>query len=492
MVAVVSGSGLGLFGSTGAAGNAALGRGGERAFVNSSTGNLVVQGVDETLTARGLDLALVRTYNSQGLLDDDNHDNWRLGVHRRLLAPTGTINVQGSTITKVFGDGREAVYEYDEDRLAYVSSEGDGAHDTLTHSGGTWTWTDGSGRHTETYDTDRRLASSTDADGNVTSYQYIGDHLRQITDASGQVVHLDYDGDNLTQIRVVSDAVTQTLTRYYYDSLDRLRQVVVDLTPEVDGATTNVTNGVHAAVISQSYVTTYGYDADSHRVNSITQTDGSSVSFTYQLIAGEYRVSSFTDAMNRTTTLDYTELAAYLADPDAVTSGDADQSSSTHELDESQLTPGNVGGGGGATHSHGVQTQSLIPGSVGSWATAQSLPADHGGLIKFNVTGDGIAVRLESTESGGMQVFARLYNPVNDTWSGEVRLDDPGDWDHHNVVDVALDDDGNAVVLLMPEGPNGFAHVTARVYDAGTQSWSAAVPLVDPQTNNAWAGSLIS
>jgi Domain of unknown function (DUF6531) len=110
MVAVISGTGLGLFGSSvsalggaGAFGNAAPGRGGDRLFVNTATGNLIVQSQDEVLSALGLDLALVRTYNSQGLLDDENGDNWRLGVHQRVYGLTGTLNTAGSTITRVFG-----------------------------------------------------------------------------------------------------------------------------------------------------------------------------------------------------------------------------------------------------------------------------------------------------------------------------------------------------------------------------------------------------
>ena len=120
MVAVVSGSGLGLFGSSlstlggaGASGNATIGRGGDRVYVNTATGNLIVQSQDEILRALGLDLALVRTYNSQGLMNDDNGDNWRLGVHQRVFGLTGTLNAEGSTVTKVFGDGREVLYRYD-------------------------------------------------------------------------------------------------------------------------------------------------------------------------------------------------------------------------------------------------------------------------------------------------------------------------------------------------------------------------------------------
>src|SRR5687767_15240698 len=135
MVAVVSGTGLGLFNSGSSHGDPQVGRGGERAFVNTATGNLIVQGVDETLSALGLDVALVRTYNSQGLMDDDNGDNWRLGIHQRLYGWSGTPNTANSAVIKIFGDGREVTYRYDSDFDVYVSTEGDGAHDTISYSG---------------------------------------------------------------------------------------------------------------------------------------------------------------------------------------------------------------------------------------------------------------------------------------------------------------------------------------------------------------------
>src|SRR5262245_31657457 len=158
MVAVVSGSNLGLFnsslsllGAAGAAGTPQEGRANERLFVNSATGNLIVQARDETVATLGLDLALVRTYNSQGLLNDDNADNWRLSVHESLSAVSGTLNTAGSTITKTFGDGAAIVYTYDTSLGKYMSRDGDGANDTLSWNGTTsqWTWTDGSARATE-------------------------------------------------------------------------------------------------------------------------------------------------------------------------------------------------------------------------------------------------------------------------------------------------------------------------------------------------------
>src|SRR5262249_36919384 len=140
MVAVVSGSSLGLFnsslallGSGGSVGDAKEGRPNSGVYVNSATGNLVIQAQDEALTAVGLDPALTRTYNSQGLMNDDNGDNWRLGAYENLYGLTGTVNTANSTITKTFGDGALVIYRYDTTLGYYVSSDGDGANDTLSY-----------------------------------------------------------------------------------------------------------------------------------------------------------------------------------------------------------------------------------------------------------------------------------------------------------------------------------------------------------------------
>jgi YD repeat-containing protein len=304
MVAAVSGAGLGLFGSSvsalggaGVGGNAGLGRGADRVFVNTATGNLVVQSQDEVLSALGLDLSLIRTYNSQGLLDDDNGDNWRFGVHQRVFGLTGTVNTAGSTVKKTFGDGREVLYTYDATRSAYVSTEGDGAHDTLTYNTGTtqWTWTDGSARNTEVYNNAGQLLQSRDADLNTVTYTYTSGLLTQIVDQSGQTTTFTYAGTNLTSISVASNSQTQTLTRFTYDGSNRLSTVTVDLSP----ADNSVVDG-------QVYTTTYTYESTSRRIASITQSDGSSVAFTYQLIDGQYRVKTYTDGEGRLTTLTYT------------------------------------------------------------------------------------------------------------------------------------------------------------------------------------------
>lgn len=106
MVAIVSGNALGLslgslsnLGQTGLFGSAGSERNGGAVYVNAATGNLVVQNQDDRLVGRGLTMTSVRTYNSQGLLTDDNGDNWSLGFFSNQLKLTGTRNTAGSTLT---------------------------------------------------------------------------------------------------------------------------------------------------------------------------------------------------------------------------------------------------------------------------------------------------------------------------------------------------------------------------------------------------------
>src|SRR5215510_12702461 len=86
--------------------------------------SLKVLGQDGQVGNAGLgnDISVVRTYNSQGVLDGDNNDNWRIGLYKRVYNLTGTVNTAGSTITRVDGDGSELVYRYDTNLNKYVNT----------------------------------------------------------------------------------------------------------------------------------------------------------------------------------------------------------------------------------------------------------------------------------------------------------------------------------------------------------------------------------
>jgi len=309
MVAIVSGDSLGLsltslatLGQRGTTGNASQGRNGEAVYVNAANGNLVLQDRDEYLVGHGLSAVALRTYNSQGLFTDDNGDNWSNGVFAQQLLLAGTVNTAGSTLTRTDRDGAQAVYAYDAASSSYISSEGAGAFDRITYDSANsqYIWSDGSSGLQERYESATgRILSSTDTLGNSLTYGYTGDLLTLVTDASGETLHFSYTGNNLTEVHTVdSNGATLTRTRYDYDTsnqLNRLKQVTVDLSPEDNSIADN-----------KVYVTTYTYDGTSKRVESITQTDGTHLTFGYELVGADWRVSSVTDALGHATGFDYT------------------------------------------------------------------------------------------------------------------------------------------------------------------------------------------
>jgi YD repeat-containing protein len=307
MAAIVSGNSLGLsltslatLGQRGSLGLAQQGRNGEQSYVNVANGNLVLQDRDDVLVGRGLDLNVLRTYNSQGLLNGDNSDNWTLGVEGQRIKQTGPLAQAGSTLTRTDRDGAQAVYTWDSARSLYVGTAGAGAHDTVAYDAAAlrFTWTDGSTGVLERYEStgQGRLLSAADAAGNALTYTYnTSGALQSMVDANGETTYFDYTDTNFSQIRTVaSDGTVLTRVRYAYDASNRLSMVSVDLSPEDN----SVADG-------KTYVTTYAYDGGSKRVAGITQSDGTSLAFTYVKVGNDYRVSSIRDGLNQVTSYAY-------------------------------------------------------------------------------------------------------------------------------------------------------------------------------------------
>ncbi|MFZ6876474.1 hypothetical protein ACO0LF_30850, partial [Undibacterium sp. Di27W] len=272
---------------------------GEHTAVDLATGNLVVSDNDAVMEGRGSDVSLLRTYNSQGKLNDDNGDAWWINGYRHIAGLTGSINTAGSAVYRAGQNGNAVRYDYDSTRQLYVAAQGSGQFDTLSSDGSTWTWTNSLTHQTESYQGNNgyswKLATASDASGNVTTYSYNGELLAKITDANGESVEFIYTGNNLSQERIVAaDGKVTSNTRYTYDAQNRLSQVLLDLSPE----DASVTDG-------KVYATTYTYAGAGNLIDSITQTDGSVQKFSYIIVDGESRVASLTDAYNNVTRFDY-------------------------------------------------------------------------------------------------------------------------------------------------------------------------------------------
>ncbi|MES2633033.1 MAG: LysM peptidoglycan-binding domain-containing protein [Pseudomonadota bacterium] len=263
--------------------------------MNAFNGNLIVQDQDDYLAARGLDLTAVRTYNSQAKLVGGRVDAWAVGSMRERVIPPATWG--SGTLRRVDADGAEALYSWDSANARYSTPAGAGAFDTVKLAGGSYVWTDGASGSVERYDATGRLISASDADGSTISYGYDGaNRLQTVTGANGETLTYTWStGGDLTEIRTsVAAGPTARRVQYEYDTSTpdrRLTKVTVDLTP-ADNSTAD----------AQTYTTSYTYVGASTRLLGITQSDTSSVTFGYD---AQGRVTSITDALNRTTTIAY-------------------------------------------------------------------------------------------------------------------------------------------------------------------------------------------
>lgn len=285
MTAIVAGQGLGLFntsrgllGGQGQLGTAQYGRTGEQFYVNATNGNLVVQQQDEWLVGAGVDADFLRTYNSQGGGADDNGDNWRIALSRKVYGLTGTRNQANSYILRVDADGNVAKYDYISGIGLYVSTSGSGAYDTLAFADNKWTWTDGDTRQIDVYESDTsggKLTETQDRDGNKTGLYYDGSgRLTWVVQNPGapetqDVVQLSYDAaGNLTELLTIppqGGAISRRVT-YAYDNANRLQKVTIDLTPENSG---------DSSTDSTLYTTTYTYvDNTSRLLKTVSHSDG--------------------------------------------------------------------------------------------------------------------------------------------------------------------------------------------------------------------------
>ncbi|SDF64610.1 YD repeat-containing protein [Massilia sp. PDC64] len=326
MVAIVSGSGLGILngsastlGAAGLFGNSAQGATKEAAYVNAATGNLVVSDRDAFLASVGVNLALTRTYNSMGNLSTGNGLNWKTGPVKTVTL-TGAINAVGSTIVRTDADGSVQRYEYVDATKSYRSTDGDGAHDTLVRVGDEWLW-EGDNRDLngvyERYDASGRIVATGEHGTDRLKYGYnAAGQLASVTDANGDVTTYEYAGANLARIRTTQAGNVNSVRTYYeYDTLNRLKAVTVDMTP-ADGA---ITDG-------KIYRTTYDYWDTGTQLKQIKQSDRSELNFTYD---AQGRVATVRDGVGQTTTFSY-------SDPGRTTITDAMGTRTTFAYDANQ------------------------------------------------------------------------------------------------------------------------------------------------------------
>jgi large repetitive protein len=339
MVAVYTGSGLGLFNTSltqlGNAGGGRIGQGASSQYVNLSTGNLVLQDLDESLLVRGFGTALLRTYNSRGSVAGQGQDGWVTGYERNLVL-SGTLNAAGSTMNLIVGDGQTVAFAWSGTANRYVATGGDGAHDTLTWDGASATWTlvEGSSQREEQFANHadavlkgrlQRIRDLRSDSGAPAQYDVVYDAQGRVSEvravdgagSGADAIVFGYNGaGQLATIHTRENGVLRSQVSYGYEFADgsgRLAWVQTDLTPHDAGD-----NTWDAAVPGNNdgrlFRTSYTYvsaSAGDLRIAGITTGDGVTVAYTYEADGvGGHRVKSVTlgggvDALPQTTTFVY-------------------------------------------------------------------------------------------------------------------------------------------------------------------------------------------
>ncbi|WP_199611736.1 putative Ig domain-containing protein [Flocculibacter collagenilyticus] len=299
MVAIVSGDAAGLFNSSisslgqqGAVGQAGIGQANEQVFINAMTGNLIVQGRDDKLSALGADFGVLRTYNSLGSINDNNgDDNWRLGFL------SSVTDYTGSSVKRVTADGAVQTFTYNAIEGAYISTDGRGAHDKMVRDGADWVYTEGTSLASMRYAADGKLKSIVDKNGKGQHFVYANGRLAKVlTDNTNGQTTTTFNYNAAQQLESITlnsdDATTQAVYKYEYDTQGRLEHVRVDLTPD------NATD-------QKEYVTSYTYTSNtSDQLQTLTQSDGTTLTFQYY---NSGKIHKVTDGENHTTTYRYSD-----------------------------------------------------------------------------------------------------------------------------------------------------------------------------------------
>ena len=482
MVAIVAGAGLGLFESTanqlnsaGVIGSGQLGQAKGSSYVNVSTGNLVLQFNDENLAGSGQDIRHLRTYNSQGYANDGDSDRWRWLGEKRLRLE-GNLYQIGSRVIRTTGDGHESIYLWDDLTGEYSSATGSGANDTIRHNGTAWVWTEGSSKVVEKYHkTTGWIQSSRDIHGNGFDFTFNDDnqltHIKDVQSQHTLILNYDIDTGRLYNVTTVAGGIAGESAEpikqanYIYDADGRLSQVVTDLTLD---------NKIWG---EDTYITTYIYDdqgGKSNRIASISQSDGTTVSFTYENVNGSYKVKTVTDQAGVTT-------FNYGANSTQVINGEGD--SYTYHYDSLQ------------------RLTKIESPAVNGKIQSVAYEYDYNGNIKTVIDGKGLKVRYQYDANSNLILETdALGNKIERTYQNDRLVTETRHVDGTpHTMRYVYDDVGRLVYSISAEGHvtenryNGYGLVTDNIqytqhaYDVSSLSPSTTISQADL---NNWRNGL--
>lgn len=289
MTQTITGTGLGTYGSSiglegGPKGNAVLGQGGESAYVNAASGNLILRQSDGFLADIGFGFDLFQTYNSRG----ERGGSWCFNVNSRVEL-TGTANKENSYVIRVSEDGHRSRFSWNAAKKSYCPDEGGTAR--LDFNQGNWTFREGSAKTASHYNTQGQLTRIDDRDSHLLDFHYTDGQLTSISDnGEKQKITWSFTNGLLQDVTTTNGEQVIHHLHYEYDEYQRIHKVSRDLGE------------------GKTYWITYDYLEDSNQITDIKQSDGTTLHIDYdaegrvkQLIDGEGRISTYSYEEGKTT-----------------------------------------------------------------------------------------------------------------------------------------------------------------------------------------------
>ena len=252
--------------------------------INTLFGHLIWQESDASMPGRGLGVSFIRTYNSADPADGPLGQGW---THSYNVSLT---NESSTTLVVRMADGRLDRYTLTGDTWSAPV----GVHNTLTANA--------DGTHTlkfkdqtsYRFDTNGRLTSIIDRNGNTVLLAYTVDQLLTITDPSGRAFQLAYDANS--RLVSVTDPLSR-VTTYGYDASGNLASVT-----DPRGSITTYTYDTSGRLISLTDANNHRqfaltYDAN-NQVTEVRDAEGFATLLSYDSATGQ---TTATDARNHTT-----------------------------------------------------------------------------------------------------------------------------------------------------------------------------------------------
>ncbi|WP_096478389.1 aureocin A53 family class IId bacteriocin [Bacillus anthracis] len=241
--------------------------------VNATNGNFIMSEKDITLSGRGPDVSVERTYNSQSKKVGLFGTGWSSGLEERVWADGNgnllLISTDGANITFT----RTGDNKYQAPTGIYLEIKQVSGGYEIKDKDQTVTFY-------KSGDAQGRIEYTKDKYGNTTTYEYDGaSRLSKVKNASGKELVLQYDGNNKKAARVIGPD-NKTITFNYDGDL-----LVSSTTPEGKVYKYGYDNGVLTSIYdpqhtdAKPYKTSYAYEND--RLVKVTDPLGKATTLAY-------------------------------------------------------------------------------------------------------------------------------------------------------------------------------------------------------------------